>query len=143
MLKKAIKIFDRELFITVYIPLCNTDDCTGIKISQHMNLIWGNIFQNWLHFINTKVCYHCVKLSVECYWLLRWKNITENISVSLDNEHGSVEQIQVDGNNINIYISDYGDYYYAFWNIDYYYMELTYHGTTTIEEIQKLISLIQ
>lgn len=71
------------------------------------------------------------------------QNITDNISVSIDNEHGSVEQIQVDRNDINIYISDYGDYYYAFWNVDYYYMELTYHGTTTIEEIQKLISLIQ
>lgn len=71
------------------------------------------------------------------------QNITENISVSLDNEHGCVEQFQVDGNDINIYISDYGDYYYAFWNIDYYYMELTYHGTTTLDELQNLICSIQ
>lgn len=71
------------------------------------------------------------------------QNITENISVSLDNEHGSFEKIQVNGNEINIYISDYGDYYYAFWNIDYYYMELTYHGTATLDELQNLICLIQ
>ena len=71
------------------------------------------------------------------------QNITENISVSLDNEHGNFEKIQVNGNEINIYISDYGDYYYAFWNIGYYYMELTYHGTATLDELQNLICLIQ
>ena len=70
------------------------------------------------------------------------QNITENISVSLDNEHGRVVKTQNNGNDINIYVSDYGDYYYAFWNVDYYYMELIYHGTTTIDEIINLINCI-
>lgn len=71
------------------------------------------------------------------------QNITEDISVSLDNEHGRVETFQINGQKINVYISDYGNYYYVFWNVDYYYMELIYHGTTTIDEILNLIKSIQ
>ncbi len=70
------------------------------------------------------------------------QNITEDSSFSLDNEHGRVETVQINGQSINIYISDYGNYYYAFWNVDCYYMELIYHGVTTLEEIQNLIKLI-
>ena len=70
------------------------------------------------------------------------QHVTEDISVSLDNEHGHIEKNEVKGKEINIYISDYGDHYIAFWTQDSYAISLTYSGSTTIEEILNLIESI-
>lgn len=70
------------------------------------------------------------------------QSITENISFSLDNEHGYIEKNEVKGKEINIYISDYGDHYIAFWIQDSYAIRLIYSGSTTIEEILNLIESI-
>ena len=68
---------------------------------------------------------------------------TEDISISWDNENGHIENVTVNGIEISIYISDRNDCYIAFWSMDSNYIELTYHGTTTIDEMIKLISSIQ
>ena len=68
---------------------------------------------------------------------------TEDISISWDNENGYIENFTVDEIEISIYISDHNDCHIAFWSMDSNYIELTYHGTTTIDEMIKLISSIQ
>ncbi len=67
---------------------------------------------------------------------------TEDKSFTLDNEHGHIEKFEIDGNEINIYIGDYGDFYLAFWNIESYAMQLTYSGTASVEEILAMIETI-
>lgn len=70
------------------------------------------------------------------------QSITQESSFILDNRNGHVEKINVGRKGVDIYISDYGDYYYAFWTQDSYAISLTYSGNTTIEEILNLIESI-
>ena len=70
------------------------------------------------------------------------QSITQESSFLLDNRNGHVEKINVGRKGVDIYISDYGDYYYAFWTQDSYAISLTYSGNTTIEEILNLIESI-
>lgn len=72
-----------------------------------------------------------------------WQQPTEDTSISYDNENGHIENYMVNGIEIAIYISDRNDCHIAFWSVDSNYIELTYHGTTTIDEILNLISSIQ
>lgn len=67
---------------------------------------------------------------------------TKDVFISLDNENGHIENYMVNGIEIAIYISDRNDCHIAFWSIDSNYIELTYHGTTTIDEILNLIKSI-
>ncbi len=68
---------------------------------------------------------------------------TEDISISYDNENGHIENFTVNGIEISVYISDRNDCHIAFWSMNSNYIELTYHGATTIDEMLKLISSIQ
>ena len=70
------------------------------------------------------------------------QHTTYDSSFLLDNEHGYIKKIDVDGNEINIYINDYGDNYCAFWIENSNYLTLTYSGNTTVEEILNLINAI-
>lgn len=71
-----------------------------------------------------------------------WQQPTEDTSISYDNENGHIENYMVNGIEIAIYISDHNDCHIAFWSVDSNYIELTYHGTTTIDEILNLIKFI-
>ncbi len=68
---------------------------------------------------------------------------TEDISISWDNENGHIENFTVNGIEISIYISDRNDCHIAFWSMDSNYIELTYHGTTTINEVLNLVEYVQ
>lgn len=71
------------------------------------------------------------------------QRITDGTSVSFDNKHGHIEVFNVNGNEVNIYISDYGDVYYAFWTQDLYFMSLAYYNSSiTIEDIINTIKMI-
>ncbi len=86
------------------------------------------------------VCYdneqtkHCITLSQSA--------IGSMTPISMDGEHGHIEKYDVDGTEIHIYISDRGDAHIAYWIWGYNYMELSYHGETTIDEILELIKTI-
>lgn len=67
---------------------------------------------------------------------------TKDVFISLDNENGHIEKYGINGTEINLYISNHGDCYIAFWSVGSNYIELTYHGTTTIDEILNLIKSI-
>lgn len=67
---------------------------------------------------------------------------TEDISGSVDNEHGHIETFEIDGNKVNIYINDLEDYYHAFWSVGSDHLTLSYFGTSTIEQIISLIKSI-
>ncbi len=67
---------------------------------------------------------------------------TEDISGSVDNEHGHIETFDINGNKVNIYVNDSEDYYHAFWSIGSDYLTLSYFGTSTIDEIICLIKFI-
>lgn len=68
--------------------------------------------------------------------------VTEDKAFLLDNKLGRVEKHIINNNEINIYISDYGDYYFAFWLSGTDSIKLTYSGFTSIEEILKTIEAI-
>ena len=68
---------------------------------------------------------------------------TEDISISWDNENGHIENFTVNGIEISIYISDRNDCRIAFWSMDSNYIELAYHGTTTINEVLNLVKYVQ
>lgn len=67
---------------------------------------------------------------------------TQNASLLLDTQKGYVKKFNTDRISVEVYISNYGDYYYAFWTQDSYAISLTYSGNTTIEEILNLIDSI-
>lgn len=67
---------------------------------------------------------------------------TKDVFISLDNENGHVEKYGINGTEINLYISDHNDCHIAFWSVGSNYIELTYHGTTSIDEILNLIKSI-
>lgn len=71
------------------------------------------------------------------------QSLTEDISISLDNENGHIENYMVNGIEITIYISDRNDCHIAFWSMDSNYIELAYHGTTTINEVLNLVKYVQ
>lgn len=68
--------------------------------------------------------------------------VTEDKAFLLDNKLGRVEKHIINNNEINVYISDYGDYYFAFWLSGTDSIKLTYSGFTSIEEILKIIEAI-
>lgn len=68
---------------------------------------------------------------------------TQDFSFKLDNEKGHIDNFTIDGVNISIYSSEYGDYYYAFWIKDVYSLSLTYSGTATVDEILEIVKTIQ
>ena len=68
--------------------------------------------------------------------------ITENISVSLDNKHGHIKILDINGEKVNVYINDYGDSYYAFWCKESYCITLTYSGVITVEDFTEIIKSI-
>lgn len=70
------------------------------------------------------------------------QSITEQNGISIDSEHGHIEEFYVDGIKINIYINNRGGSYYAFWTKDSYYMTLSFSGTTTVDELIAIIKLI-
>ncbi|MBQ6930949.1 MAG: DUF4367 domain-containing protein, partial [Clostridia bacterium] len=70
------------------------------------------------------------------------QSITEHNSTSLDNEHGYIEEYNIDGTQVRIYIDKLGGSYYAFWTKECYYMTLTFSGTTTINELIEIIKSI-
>ncbi len=67
---------------------------------------------------------------------------TKEHSFYLDNEHGKIQEYIVNNMEVNVYISEYGDYYYIYWINETYSMNLTYSGKTSLEEVLKLIYLI-
>lgn len=71
------------------------------------------------------------------------QSITEQNFISIDNEHGHIEKFTANGISVNIYISDLGGSYYAFWTKDSYYMTLSFSGTTTVDELIEIIKTIQ
>ncbi len=71
------------------------------------------------------------------------QSLTEDISISLDNENGHIKNYMVNGIEITIYISDRNDCHIAFWSVASNYIELTYHGTTTINEVLNLVKYVQ
>lgn len=71
------------------------------------------------------------------------QSVTENYDIGLDNEKGHYEKYEVNGDTVNIYVSDIGGSYYAFWTKDSYYMSLIFSGTTTIDELIEIINTIQ
>ena len=86
------------------------------------------------------VCYeneqteHCITLKQSA--------IGSMSSISMDGEYGHIEKYDVDGTEINIYIDDRGGAYVAHWIWGYNYMQLAYHGETTIDEVLELIKTI-
>lgn len=77
---------------------------------------------------------HCITLSQEA--------IGSMSSISMDGENGHIEKYDINGTEINIYISDRGDAHIAYWIWGYNYIELVYHGETTNDEILELIKTI-
>ncbi len=71
------------------------------------------------------------------------QSITENYDISIDNEKGKIEEFNVNGIKVNIYIGNTGNFYHAFWIMDSYYMTLSFNGKTTTEEIIEIIKTIQ
>lgn len=71
------------------------------------------------------------------------QDITDGISISIDNDHGHIEKYEINGIEINIYVSDRNDLQIAFWTADSNYIELAYHGTTTVDEMLDLVKLIR
>ncbi len=71
------------------------------------------------------------------------QSITENNDTSIDNEHGHIEEYNIDGINVSLYISDIGGSYYAFWTKESYYMTLTFSGMTTTDELINIIKKIK
>lgn len=67
---------------------------------------------------------------------------TDDISASVDNEHGHIETFNINGNKINIYVNDSKDYYHAFWSVGSEHITLSYFGSSTIDEIISLIKSI-
>lgn len=71
------------------------------------------------------------------------QSVTANYDISLDNEHGHIEEINVNGNTVNIYVNNSGDNFIAFWTQNSYYMTLMFSGTTTTDELIEIIKTIQ
>ncbi len=71
------------------------------------------------------------------------QNVTYDGSFSLDNEHGIVKKHEINGNEVNVYISDYGYSFFAFWNDSGYSIELTYSGKISEEELIEMIKTIK
>ena len=69
--------------------------------------------------------------------------VTEDKAFFLDNEFGRVEKHTINNTEINIYISDYCDYYLAYWLSGTDSIKLTYSGIISVEEILKLIEAIK
>lgn len=67
---------------------------------------------------------------------------TKNTSLILDTQKGYVKKFNINKINVDVYISNYGNYYYAVWTQDSYAISLTYSGATTVEEIINLINSI-
>lgn len=70
------------------------------------------------------------------------QGVTENNAISLDNEKGRVEEYDIDGEIVNIYIHNSGGLYHAYWIKNSYYMTLTFSGKTTINEMINIIKSI-
>lgn len=70
------------------------------------------------------------------------QGVTENNAISLDNEKGRVEEYDIDGEIVNIYIHNSGGLYHAYWTKNSYYMTLTFSGKTTINEMINIIKSI-
>ncbi len=68
---------------------------------------------------------------------------TKDSSFVMDNNHGRVAEFVINDKVINIYISNRGKSYIAFWIEGAYALKLTYSGTTTVEEICQLIKTIK
>lgn len=88
---------------------------------------------NYVRYDNDQNNY-CVALSQSA--------IGSRMSISMDDEHGHIENYNVNGTEINIYIDNYGDLYIAYWIWGSDYMQLVYSGQTTIDEILELIKTI-
>lgn len=71
------------------------------------------------------------------------QTVTEESSFFLDTDNGIVKEFDVDGKIIKIFISNYDDYFSAFWTTNSYYFELTYSGKTTVDYILLLIRNIE
>lgn len=69
--------------------------------------------------------------------------VTEDKTFLLDNKLGRVEKYTINNTEINIYISDYCDYYLAYWLSGTDSIKLTYSGIISVEEILKLIEAIK
>ena len=71
------------------------------------------------------------------------QTVTEESSFFLDTDNGIVEEFEIDGKTIKIFVGNYGTYFSAFWTYDTYYFELTYSGKSKIEYILNLIANIE
>lgn len=71
------------------------------------------------------------------------QSITEQNGISIDNDHGHIEEFMINDMKINIYISDLGESYYAFWTKNSFYMTLRFSGATTTDELLEIIKSIE
>ena len=71
------------------------------------------------------------------------QSTTENYDIHLDNEHGHIEEYDINGLKVNIYVNNNYDNYYAFWTKDSYYLTLTFTGNASINEVIEIIKTIQ
>lgn len=70
------------------------------------------------------------------------QSVTENYDITVDNEHGHTDVIDISGIKVTIYTNDTGTSCHVFWIKDSYYLTLSFSWTISSDELIDIINHI-